>query len=63
MRRPRNRSAYECSQARRSAIRAVLLAHSPLARPLTARQIRERAALPISEDAVRWHMRAIRSGE
>jgi hypothetical protein len=60
---PRNRQAFDRGQALRAEIRALLERHSPLARPLTARDILARlkgGALP-SERTVQWHMQAIRA--
>jgi len=63
---PRNRIAFEASQAVRCAVRQILLDHArnnPLARSPTAKQIN--ALLPPklrrTADAIRWHAREIRS--
>jgi hypothetical protein len=57
---PRNRDAYERSQAVRAEIHAILERHPATAKPLTAKHIRTLLALPISERTVRWHMQRIR---
>jgi len=57
---PRNRQAFERGQALRAEIRALLEQHSPLARPLTARNILGRLSRRVSERQVQWHMQVIR---
>jgi hypothetical protein len=63
---PRNKPAFERSQAVRAAIEQVLLEHvrrQPFARALTAKQINGRlpSELRLTDDTVRWHVRIIRS--
>ena len=60
---PRNREAFERGQALRAEIRALLERHSPLARPLTAREILARLSRRASERTVRWHVAQIRQAE
>jgi hypothetical protein len=60
---PRNRLLYEQGQALRGEILSLLLTHSPLAAPLTAKRIQSqltRTPLP-SLRTIQWHVHAIRS--
>jgi hypothetical protein len=58
----RNLKAFEDGQAVRSAVKAIMVAHSPLLLALTAKLINARLPpnLQRDENTVRWHMRQIR---
>jgi hypothetical protein len=57
----RNLRAYHDGQAVRAAVRAIMAERSPLARPLSAKQIRARLPPHLRRDerTVRVHMRGI----
>jgi hypothetical protein len=57
----RNRAGLEKGQILRAAIKTILAAHSPLARPLTAKQINAKLPAPLrrSDRTIQWHMDAI----
>lgn len=59
---PRNRKLHRQGLVVHRAIREILAAHSPLARPLTAKAINTRLPprLRRSESGIRRHVRAIR---
>jgi hypothetical protein len=59
---PRNRQLYEQGCALRAEILAILAAHSPLRRPLIAKDIQPRLSRVASLRAIQWHMQAIRGG-
>jgi len=58
----RNRPLYEQGQAARGEIRTILMAHSPLDMPLTAKTIQRRLTRQLSARTIQWHLRAIRTG-
>jgi hypothetical protein len=45
----------------RAEIRAMMLAHPAAAEPLTWKHIQPRLSRPLSERAIQWHMKAVRS--
>lgn len=63
---PRNRQAYERGQLIRSAIRAMLESHSPLAPPLIAKEIQARlvrVGYKLEVRQVQWHVQQIRCAQ
>lgn len=60
---PRNRRLFEQGQARREEIRLILLAHDPLAPPLTAKQIQRRLSSWLSTRGIQWHVHSLRSAQ
>lgn len=63
MKGPRNRPAFERGQTLRHEIVTLLLAHSPLGRPLTAKQIQPRLSRAVSLQNIWYHLRAIRESQ
>ena len=56
----RNKLAKSNADIIRAAIRKVLVAHSPLKAPLTAKTVGCLLQLPITERAIAWHIQQIR---
>jgi hypothetical protein len=58
----RNLPAYEVGQHVRAGVKAILAAHSPLARPLNAKEINKKLPQQLrrSDNDIRHHVRAIR---
>ena len=57
----RNKRAFEDAQRLREELRQLLLAHHPLAEPLTAKAIAPMLSRRVSLSAIAWHLRAIRT--
>ena len=60
---PRNRDAFLRGEETKTEIRALLIAHRPLAKPLSPKEIRPRLSRDLSESTIRYHLRAIRAEE
>jgi hypothetical protein len=58
---PRNRQGYDCGRAVRAGVKAILVQHSPLRRPLRAKEIIELLPLRLRrrQSCICWHIRAI----
>lgn len=57
---PRNRRLYDQGCALRAEIFAILAAHPPLRKPLTAKDVQPRLSRMVPLRTIQWHMRAIR---
>ena len=60
---PRNRKGFERGQTLRAEIRAMLEAHSPLAPPLTGKEIQARLSRWAHVRTVQWHVQQIRCAQ
>ena len=55
----RNRQAFEAAQTLRAEIRALLMSHDPLARPLSPKSIGPKLTRQVAASTIAGHLRAI----